>query len=195
MKQFILPIAIILAISDASAATYCSMEVSSPPSGYSLVPMDVAENCASTRTLYMCDPSKFLCDFVTTCSSCSGSYPNAYYTYMDGTICTDIPITQCCKTRPGPWSGNWTAWRPGYQRMENRDYECDGTYIVTYSYRCAAGYYGSSTNGSSGCSKCPSPGTSDAGATSITSCYIKSGTTGTETNGTYIYTSNCYYSN
>jgi hypothetical protein len=34
-----------------------------------------------------------------------------------------------------------------------------------------------------------------AGSTVITSCYLPSGTTGTDTSGTYTYTADCYYSN
>ena len=56
---------------------------------------------------------------------------------------------------------------------------------------CNAGYYLSGGL----CLTCPSGGTSAAGATSITSCYLPSGTTGSDSTGSYTYTSNCYYSN
>ena len=95
--------------------------------------------------------------------------------------------------------------------------------IISTSYKCASGYYGTATsafagctkcptnatcaggNGStfscnrgtyksgSGCASCPSPGTSAAGSTSISSCYIPSGTTGSDNSGSYKYTANCYY--
>ncbi len=60
----------------------------------------------------------------------------------------------------------------------------------TYS-SCNAGYYLSSGD----CKACPSPGTSAAGATSITECCIPSGTTGSDATGTYTYASPCCYSN
>lgn len=68
---------------------------------------------------------------------------------------------------------------------------CSGT-----TFTCAKGYY---KNGFS-CTRCPSSGgvygtTASTGATSITQCYIPSGTSMSDGTGTYTYTSNCYYSN
>ncbi|MDR0741459.1 MAG: hypothetical protein LBF28_01665, partial [Rickettsiales bacterium] len=63
----------------------------------------------------------------------------------------------------------------------------------TTVYRCASGYYGSSTTGTSGCTQCPTGGTSDAGATDATDCYA-SPRNGTDTTGSWEYTSTCYYS-
>lgn len=62
------------------------------------------------------------------------------------------------------------------------------------NFVCNKGYY---KNGTS-CSRCPSSGgvygtTASTGATSITSCYIPSGTTMSDSTGKYTYTSNCYY--
>lgn len=62
------------------------------------------------------------------------------------------------------------------------------SYIKCTANACGAGYYGSANN----CTKCPSPGTSATGTTSVTGCYATSGSDGT---GTYKFTSNCYYSN
>ncbi|MDR0726706.1 MAG: hypothetical protein LBF37_01445 [Rickettsiales bacterium] len=55
------------------------------------------------------------------------------------------------------------------------------------AYRCAAGYYGSSTNGSSGCTLCPSGGTSAAGSIVITQCYAFP-SSDTDTTGNWEYT-------
>ncbi|HNY25405.1 MAG TPA: hypothetical protein PKJ33_02565 [Alphaproteobacteria bacterium] len=56
---------------------------------------------------------------------------------------------------------------------------------------CATGYYLSGGV----CTACVSPGTSiDHNTGGITSCYIPSGTTMTDSYGTYTYTSNCSYS-
>lgn len=65
----------------------------------------------------------------------------------------------------------------------------------TYSYKCAAGYYGQPKSSFMGqCTECPGNGTSAVGSTSITSCYLPSGTSCSDTSGTCTYTSNCYYS-
>ena len=45
------------------------------------------------------------------------------------------------------------------------------------------------------CATCPTGGTSVAGATAITQCYVPTSTTMTDTAGTYHFSSNCYYSN
>ena len=64
----------------------------------------------------------------------------------------------------------WTAYGTGYQKRITRT--CNGLYACnqTTQYQCAAGYYGSSTNGTSGCTACPCSGTSSAGSTSVSSC-------------------------
>ena len=88
---------------------------------------------------------------------------------------------------------SWSTIKAGYQRRTVCNNGCG-----TYEYRCAAGYYGSSTNGSTGCNKCPSSGEvegqSAAGSTEITSCYIPKNTTLSDSTGKYQYTSDCYYS-
>ncbi len=66
--------------------------------------------------------------------------------------------------------------------------------IVASSCKCNKNYYG----GNSGCTKCPTSGgvagvTASTGATSITSCYIPSGNTGSDSIGNFEYTANCYY--
>lgn len=78
------------------------------------------------------------------------------------------------------------------------------------SCKCEQGYYGNPTynmlnGGCTGtCTRCPSSGgvygtTASSGATSITACYIPSGTTRSFSDsigsGTETITSNCYYTN
>ncbi|MBO8407247.1 MAG: hypothetical protein IAC77_02165 [Proteobacteria bacterium] len=68
--------------------------------------------------------------------------------------------------------------------------------IATFSVDLPrAGYYGDAGNYGRNCTKCPGSGTSAAGSTSITDCYMPSGSTGSDSSGTFIYTSTCYYSN
>ena len=57
---------------------------------------------------------------------------------------------------------------------------------------CKPGYYLSGV----ACQSCPSGGTSaDKNTGGVTSCYLPSGTTGSDSTGSYTYTANCYYSN
>lgn len=61
---------------------------------------------------------------------------------------------------------------------------------------CKPGYYLSSGD----CVRCPSSGgvygtTADNNTGDITSCYLPSGTSGSDTSGSFTYTGNCYYSN
>jgi len=96
---------------------------------------------------------------------------------------------------------SWASSSTGYETRTYR--ECNLTLtacLKSTEYRCAVGYYGSSSNGTSGCTRCPSSGgiygtTASAGSTSITSCYIPSGTSFSDSTGSGRYTSNCYYSN
>ena len=185
-----------------SAAVQCGMEVYSPPSGYSISQLDVADNCTTSEQIYFCDPNGRRCDLVTRCASCTTSgWTYSYYTYVDGNVCADIPVTQCCKIRPGPSTDPWivVTQNRAYQVQQTRDYKCDGKYTVINEYRCAVGYYGNAEGTSSynltGCSPCPIGGTSEAGATSITGCYIPAGTTGSDSTGGYTYAEDCYYSN
>ncbi|MBQ8293892.1 MAG: hypothetical protein IJX89_00710 [Alphaproteobacteria bacterium] len=117
----------------------------------------------------------------------SSSTMTYYYCKQDCNGCTD------CTS-----DAYWSAGNTGYQKKVTRTCDCNTCYSST-SYRCAAGYYGSSTNGTSGCTICPSDnsmtGTSAAGSTSITSCYIVVGDQMEDSTGTYEYTSNCYYTN
>lgn len=61
-------------------------------------------------------------------------------------------------------------------------------------YTCENGYYGTPLNSTSGCNKCPEPGTSKTPATDLSQCYIPAERTNSDSTGTYIYTNNCYYS-
>ncbi|MDE5615701.1 MAG: hypothetical protein K2I81_02615 [Alphaproteobacteria bacterium] len=63
-------------------------------------------------------------------------------------------------------------------------------------FRCNVGYY---KNGTS-CTRCPASGgvygtTAGAGATSVTECYLPSGTAFSDASGSGTYEGNCYYSN
>ncbi len=134
------------------------------------------------------------------CTSCDAGYELTQQAASVPGCSNEISFNVCRKSCDGTCSdcttSAWTAGNTGYQK---RTYaSCNtATCVCTKrtQYQCAAGYYGTSSNGTSGCSRCPSNGSSTAGATAITSCYLPSGTTGSDSTGSYTYTSNCYYSN
>ena len=73
---------------------------------------------------------------------------------------------------------------------------CAGTDGIITNFKCRQGYYKDGT----GCTRCPSSGgiygtTESTGATSITECYLPSGSTGTDSTGTFTVTDNCYWTN
>lgn len=139
---------------------------------------------------------------VTTCITCESGYEKE--TLQVSVPGCSLPINYySCKEICNGCSNctsdtSWGFAGTGYEKKATRSCDCN-TCITSYSYRCASGYYGSSSNGTSGCSRCPSSGgiygSSAAGSTAITSCYIPSGTSISDSSGTYTYTSNCYYSN
>ncbi|MCM1294086.1 MAG: hypothetical protein NC311_00805 [Muribaculaceae bacterium] len=66
----------------------------------------------------------------------------------------------------------------------------------TTRYICPTGYYGTPmTNSMSECTPCPTGGTSDIGTNIfITACYIPANTPQDEETGTYLFTSDCNWS-
>lgn len=114
-------------------------------------------------------------------------------------ICTPYP--DCSSGCPDCETSSWSNHSTGYQKRTVAN--CNTLTCICSKkteYRCAEGYYGSSTNGTSGCIKCPSldgiSGNSASGTQTITNCYIPANTNLSDSAGTYVFTpSNCYYSN
>lgn len=114
-----------------------------------------------------------------------------------------LPYEQCiaiggggggCSTCSNCDTIDWGAYSTGYEKRTVAT--CNTSTCVctkTDLYRCAAGYYGTSTNGTSGCTQCPESGQSVAGSTDITSCYLPAGTTFSDSTGSGTYTADCYY--
>ena len=137
--------------------------------------------------------------------------------------CTNNTFCTSCKTSTRTANGVTTTTNRSLTSACNNCHVTPSCEITSTTYKCAAGYYGTATSALAGCTKCPdnatcsggngstyvcnsgtykaygacascpSPGTSPAGSTSISSCYIPSGTTGSDGSGTYKYTANCYY--
>ena len=160
--------------------------------------------CASTTNTCYKNSTTGKTVQVTNCTACkSGTGTELTNRGFTSSVCETTYLYQDCTT-PCPdctdctSDTSWSSGNIGYQKKVSRTCSC-GTCVETPSYRCAAGYYGSSSNGTSGCTRCPSSGgvygTSAAGSTAITSCYIPSGTSMTDDTGTYQFTSSCYYTN
>lgn len=133
----------------------------------------------------------------TTCTNSSQCYDGYYCKFTSSSsVGTCTPYPDCSS---GCTNCNTTSWGANGTGYETRTVAtCDTTFCECSKkneYRCASGYYGSTTNGTSGCSPCPTPGTSAAGAAVQTSCYIASGNTFSDTTGYGTYTGNCYYVN
>ena len=93
------------------------------------------------------------------------------------------PCTRCPENATCP-GGTTFKCNIGYVK------NADGTGCTKMARICLPGQY----RGEDGeCKDCPSPGTSSRNASGITSCYIPSGYTGSDTSGSYEYAANCYY--
>ncbi len=116
-------------------------------------------------------------------------------------------------------SSSWASHRTGYENRTYRYCASSSNCVAETQYRCAQNYYGSTTNGTSGCTKCSDsidytayiadngkyvssgktqPGyTAGAGTTSRTACYIPAlggSMSYMDSTGVYEYNGNCYWS-
>lgn len=119
---------------------------------------------------------------------------------------TSVSTGEYCPGSTKPCGGNqfcldcvstgWEHYVTGYESKTTAD--CiSGKCYKTVSYRCATGYYGNNVNGATGCTRCPTQynviGTSPAGSTKITDCYMPAGTTFNTTSGYGEWSVNSYY--
>ena len=171
-----------------------------------------AGNCQGSYNVYFSSPQGD-CYIMGNCTSCEPGYTmrdvavsDNWFSYCDNP--SVLPKTQatCECICSNCSSTGWSALRTGYEVSYTRYCDCSsGTAkcITNTKYRCAAGFYGSSSNGTSGCSQCKPfatysgnyAATSAAGSTSITNCYIPSGTSPSDPTGKYQFTQNCYWTN
>lgn len=133
---------------------------------------------------------------ITTCNQCKSGYTRKEQRVYHPSYGCDYSYYSCekeCTGCPDCVSDlDWSAYGVGYQSKTTRSCNCNTCNAQT-SYRCAPGYYGTCTNGTSGCTQCPDSGTSDAGSGAITLCYLPRDTGGTDNSGDFIYTDNCFY--
>jgi len=167
-------------------------------------------NCTvlSTYTLLTSTGVPYACNSDSDCDTDNGWVcKNINSTYGVG-ICTQTSCGPNCKVGVSEWRKSATE---GYE--EQVKVECQTNSDTTYKNyyctgspigRCAPGYYGTNVSVAppSGCTRCPPYdnstnkdvyGTSTSGATSITQCYIKKGTSLKDSNGTFTFDPYCYY--
>lgn len=161
---------------------------------YDLNP-SAARNCANVQRTCYCSEAVVSCPF---CNGGCTKTQSSLTTSGGQTVKYYYCKENCVGCSNCTSDSDWSAHSTGYQKKTTRSCDCN-TCNATTAYRCASGYYGTSTNGTSGCTRCPSSGgvygTSSAGSTVITACYLPSGTTGSDSTGAFTYTNNCYYSN
>lgn len=159
---------------------------SSLPTGYAIYNGSWASTNPGYAKFCYCAASE--CDGIVTvkpCLLCSSGYHEENNKCVKDKTCSDCNST------------DWTAYSTGYERKTTATCNTStGVCNKTYTYRCAVGYYGSSTNGTSGCTKCNTINgiqstTSSAGQTSCTACCVDSGATGTNTKGAFKLTAKC----
>ena len=137
--------------------------------------------------------------------------------------CTNNTFCTSCKSSTRTANGVTTTTTRSMTSTCSNCHVTPSCKIISTTYKCASGYYGTATSAFAGCTKCPAyatcaggngstyvcnsgtyktssgcascpwPGTSAAGSTSISSCYIRSGTLGSDDSGSYKYTADCYY--
>jgi len=160
-----------------------------------------------------CNPGYELTEVSGGVTACSATYEEAFATGTGAVSSSGhYKYTECVKNCQASncISDAWKALRTGYESRTYRSCSttgASGTCNASTQYRCAAGYYGTSTNGTSGCSQCPTwsgvytdsarttlvRGTSSADSnTAITGCYVVAGTYYDAT-GTFKTTGNCQY--
>lgn len=126
------------------------------------------------------------------CTSCPSGYELKQYTATSTEVrgCT-VNYTLCVPSCPSECpSPSWTNFGTGAQkRCETRSapYKC--------GYRCATNYYGNANSSGKGCTTCPSGGSSVAGSTSVTNCYVPAGYNSSDSTGKWTYTQACFWSN
>lgn len=145
---------------------------------------------------------------VQSCASCNAGYAMRTIGSLTIPDCSTVKTAyKTCDIKcDNCISIDWTDSAVGYQRYTSKVCNSDSSCSVSYSYRCAVGYWGTSSNGTSGCSLCPEwtgvytnsarttnvRGTSSVGTTEITGCYVASGTY-YDVTGTFNTNGNCPY--
>ena len=194
MKK-ILALLVLMQILPRVAMAVCT-QTACPNNGETIIPVNTARSCGTDSDFGM-----------TTCYKVSGSstYYRVYLCMLcpDGTEKVSKTFTsECgnitydvCETPCTPDDDFVATGNAGYEKKTT----CTSSGLSATQYRCAAGWYGSSSNGTTGCTKCPSSNESTAtaqsaaGTTDISGCYIPAGNSFSDGAGAGKYASNCGY--
>lgn len=137
-------------------------------------------------------------DHFYTCQTCNSGYKiESGYVVTGDDIMPTMAYNYCVEDCKGCTNCNnigWTSANTGYQVYKTASCSCNKCVYVS-TYRCAGNYFGSSTNGTSGCSPCPDGGLSSPGSTAKTACYKPAGSTGVDSTGSYTYMGTCIWKN
>lgn len=160
---------------DCNSTSWCN----SCKDGYGITDFSTGVTAYQTRRRqWTCNN----CVNTATCVTISTRYECGYGWYGSPTS-ESGPCTPCPENATCPGGTTFTC-NTGYVK------NADGTGCTKMARICLPGQY----RGEDGeCKNCPSPGTSSSNASGITSCYIPSGYTGSDTSGSYEYAANCYY--
>ncbi len=120
-----------------------------------------------------------------------------------GACLYNINQTECTENCCQSTAATYTSLGNGVIRVETPEQlvtcgftKADSNFVLcstSTTYICDVGYYGTPTERKQTCTQCPDNGsTAGTGATSVTECYV---TSGTDSTGTFEYTQPCYYSN
>ena len=180
-------------LAKSSVSTYLNGQYNGDGYSYGIINQSWATDYPGYKKFCYCAAEE--CDgvvYVRPVGSSSNDCVDGYHWESSKGCVVDKTCSNCTST-------NWAAYGTGYQYRTLKT--CNGTTGVCSSstaYRCAAGYYGSSSNGTSGCTRCPSQygayGTSDPGLNSyVELCYFAPTTSLTDTAGTFHFNTACNY--
>lgn len=156
-----------------------------------MVIYDAAQKCAAISTVWYKGRGIMNCD------RCIDGAVKVNVNFTLDTGCQAYYDYCKCQRTTTCSAGTWYSAGAGYEQRTNQ-YDLCGTCKTKTEYRCAAGYWGSPSSATSGCTACDKlggHGTSAAGSTSRTKCYVPAGAAITDNIGTYKFSNNCYYSN
>lgn len=192
MKNIVIGIAIMsmLHISNAVAGTSCTMAVC-PEGKIPLVPDDLGCKDAGANLQWRCyynNSGTLVGPFQFCYNGCKDGYTQTQRQMETVLGCNSISGTnvqyRCVSNASLCGTCESSAWTeiPSIPYATRTQRYCDGATCKSQTQvGCKAGYYGTPTQVNSGCSQCPKlgnvTGTTDGiGATSVTECYVTSGT-------------------